>query len=237
MGNSLGELRLENLIRLLFFKHRGDVVRIIEDIKSKYDDEVESSLKDRISPAYVQKKIDKFKRQQKENSPFVAAWIMEYVFMGTKQRELLWHTNDEELEAYKFLYRSACCDRAAEQRTNTTTNEPFFVCLKCQRACEVYRIPNLDVFELQRKIRTEQRKDEEQLTTAVDALGFGGEKPPIIRQNNFNLIQGSDRKQIDSKDVGTVHDIKQLPPMDREVIASKLRRKLDDLDKEEIVEN
>lgn len=230
MGSSLQEKRWENTARLLYFKHRGDLVKVLEDLKAKYEHEVEN-VDERITLDFVEKVIKRFKRQQRINDPYVAVWIMEYVFMGTKQRELDWQVDDQQLEEYKFVYRSVCCDKAVEQRTDTS-KEKFFVCLKCGERCQVYRIPNLDIFEIKRRIRVEKRKDETQLIKAVESLGFGGEKPPIIKQTNYQVITGDrevsrSRKKVKSlpvEDRKLIEATENMDPRDRETVIKELEK-------------
>lgn len=229
MANSLQEERWENTTRLLFFKYRGDLVKVLEDLRVKYGSEVENA-NERITLGFVKKVIDRFKRQLKVNDPFVATWIMEYVFMGTKQREIDWQIDDQELEEFKFLYRSVCCDKATERRRDNDTGEEFFVCLSCNNRCQVYRIPNLDIFEVKRRIRTEKRKDEEQLVKAMDTLGLTGEKAPIIRQTNYQFIAGrteagENRKRVESlpvEDQKLLKDLDNMDPRDRETVRKQL---------------
>ena len=214
MSNSLQRLELENTIRLLFFKHRGDLSAIIKELRDKYGDTVPNS-DERITVIYVKKIIGKLKKQQRMNSPQIAVNIMDYVFMGTKQREQLWDTNNQELEDHKFYYLSGCCDAMTRPHPNTE-GEQRFTCLKCGERCQGYRIPNLKIFELQRKLITEKRKDEDHLVKAVDSLGFGGEKAPIVKNyQSFNQLVTSGPeapKKITSK------ELKQLPDGDRELI-------------------
>jgi len=230
-SNSLQELKWENTARLLFFKHRGDLVRVLEDLQVKYEHEVEN-VKERITLDFVKKVIDKFKKQQKVNDPYVATWVMEYIFMGTKQREVDWQLDDQELEEFKFLYRSVCCDKATEQEKTQDTREEYFVCLECKKRCDVYRIPNLDIFEVKRRIRIEKRKDEEQLVKAVDTLGLTGEKAPIIRQTNYQFITGraeigGGRKRVESlpiEDQKLLKGLDDMDPRDRETVRKQLEK-------------
>lgn len=211
MSDSLPKLEFENKTRLLFFKHRGDVPKIIQDLRETYD--TLDNVDERITVTYVKKIIDKFKRQQRKNCPYVATNIMDYVLMGTKQREQLWSTDNQELEPFRFSYFSGCCD-AMTKRLLDSKGEECFTCLKCDKICQVYRLPNYRTFELQRKLRVEKRKDEEHLVKAVDSLGFGQEKTPI-QKNYFNqVIAGSAPgvKQVTSK------EIKGLPPAAQELI-------------------
>lgn len=230
MSNSLQKLEWENTTRLLYFKHRGDLSKVVKDLRAKYEDEVDN-VGERLSVAFVEKVIRKFKREQKTNDPFVASWIMEYVLMGTKQREILWDIDDQELEEYKFSYRSACCDAATTSRINDK-EETHFICLKCEKICNVYRVPNLEVFNLKKAIRIQKRQDEAQLVKAADNLGFGAEKAPIIKKTyNQVVLQGEvKRKQIQSltkEDQELVRDTKKMSPMDRAALTGKIRRTLD----------
>jgi len=230
MSNSLQKLEWENTTRLLYFKHRGNLAKVVEDLRAKYEDEVDN-VGDRLSVAFVEKVIKKFKKEQKANDPFVASWIMEYILMGTKQREILWDIDEQELEEYKFLYRSACCDAATVSRINDK-EEVHFICLKCEKICNVYRVPNLEIFNLRKQIRVQKRQDEAQLVKAADNLGFGSEKAPIIKKtyNQVVLQGGTKRKQIASltkEDKEFVEDIKKMSPMDRAALNGRIRRQLD----------
>jgi len=231
MAKSLQRLAWENTTRLLYFKHRGDLAKVLVDLRSKYENEVDN-VSDRITLAFVEKVIKKFKKEQKVNDPYVATWVLEYIFMGTKQREVNLDADDTELEQFKFSYRSACCDAFAQPHTHNDNDDITFVCLKCEKVCSAYRVPNLDIFEMKRKLRAEKRKDEEQIVKAVDVLGFGGEKAPLIKETNYQVVLGEGQKKKQVKNLAgadqrAIEDINQLSPMDREVVRGKLRQRLD----------
>lgn len=209
MSDSFAKLELENRTRLLFFKHRGNLVEVIKELKAEYEDEIDN-VNERITVDYVEKIIKKFKREQKKNDPYVATNIMNYVFMGTKQRELLWDVDNQLLEEHKFFYLSGCCDAMTRHHVDDEGNN-IFICLKCSRICQGYRQPDLRIFELQRKLRVEKRKDEDQLVKAIDSLGFGEGKAPIMKQY-FNQVVLPGAKKIDSK------EIRKLPPSEQKLI-------------------
>lgn len=238
MSNSLAKLELENTTRLLFFKHRGDLPAVIKELRAQYGNEIENTG-ERITVAYVSKVIKKLKKQQKANDPFVATNIMDYVFMGTKQRELLWDTDAQELEAYKFYYLSACCNARVTLHTNDE-EEHYFICLKCEKVCSGYRVPDLKIFELQRKLRAEKRSDEEHLVKAADSLGFGEEKAPILKNyQSFNqVVVPESSRRVTSKEIKKlpaneqqlIVEMEEMDPRDRETIRKDLemiRRKVD----------
>ncbi len=234
MAGTLQELEWENKTRLLFFKHRGNIAEIVKELQSIYENEVEN-VGERITVDFVKKVIKKYKKEQKSRDPFVATWILDYIFMGTKQREVFWDIDDKELERHKFLYRSVCCDAATEMHIDQES-EPHFTCMKCDKICRVYRIPNLDVFEVQRKIRVEKRRDEEQLVKAAESLGFGGEKPPLIKQYNQQVVLPGENtpgrkrigvkeiKELPDSDQELVENMKDMDPRDRETIRKNLEK-------------
>lgn len=231
MGSSLAKLELENTTRLLFFKYRGNLVEILKELRDKYEDEVDN-VDERITIKYVEKVIKKFKKEQKANDPFVATNIMRYVFAGTKQRELLWAADDQKLEEHKFYYLSGCCDARTRMHTNDK-GEIHLTCLKCDKICLGYRQVDLRIFELQRKLRAEQRNDEEQLIKAIDSLGFGEGKPPTIHEHyNQVVIGGNDRRQVDSKEIKRlpaghqklIEEMKDMDPRDRETVRKGLEK-------------
>jgi len=216
MPGSLQKLEWENTTRMLFFKHRGDLPRILEDLKNRYKDELDN-VDEEITIEFVRKVIDKFKKQQKANDPYVAINIMDFVLMGTKQREVLWDIDDQKLEEHEFFYRSACCEAMARSHTNDK-GEACFVCLKCGKACNAFRQPDLAVIELRRRLRVEKRKDEEQLVKAAECLGFGGEKAPIFKQQvNQVVIDG--KREIEARRV-TSKEVRRLPSSDQQLIES-----------------
>jgi len=234
MSDSLAKLELENKTRLLFFKHRGDLPAIIKELRDEYENEVDNA-DSRITVEYVEKIIKKFKREQKKNDPFVATNIMNYVLMGTKQREQLWDADNQELESYRFYYLSGCCDAMTKIRTNDK-DEQYFICLKCDKICNGYRLPDLRIFELQRKLRIEKRNDEERLVKAVDSLGFGGEKAPAVKQY-FNQVVVPGAKRVDSKEIKKlpvsdqrlIENMEDMDPRDRETVRKdldKIKRKV-----------
>jgi len=237
MSTTLQKLEWENTIRSSFLKHRGNLSEVLKDLKAKYENEVDNA-DERFTVAFVKKIVSKFKRQEKVNSPFVATWILEYILAGTRQREVLWDGDDQEVEEHKFHYRSGCCDAVAESRT-TEEGTPYFVCLKCGEVCQVYRAPNLSIFEMKRKLRVEKRKDEEQIVKAIDSLGFGGEKPPVIKATYNQVVLGegnSNRKHVESlttENKQLVQDVGDLSSMDREVVIARTRQKLVEMDEKE----
>lgn len=232
MGESLAQLEFENKTRLLFFKHRGDLTKIIQDLRDQYGEIVENSDQ-RITVVYVRKIISKFKRQQKKNCPYVATNIMDYVLMGTKQREQLWSADNQELEPYRFYYLSGCCDAMTKSLIDDK-GEQCFTCLKCDGRCQVYRLPNYRTFELQRKLRVEKRKDEDHLVKAVDSLGFGQEKAPILKNVYNQVIAGTSPgvKQVTSKEIKKlpaedqklIEDMDKMDPRDRESVRKEFER-------------
>jgi len=230
------KFRWENTTRLLYFKHRGNLNKILEELRNLYpasDPEHRvSSKNDNITFQFVQKVIEKFKKQKKnEFAESVASSFMEYAFIGTRQRELQCLQDLENLENYEFILKSGCCDSVAEAHISDD-NEEYYKCLKCGNRCNVYRAPNLSVFELRKKLREELRKDEAHLVQAVTDLGFGGEKTPLIKETHkhFTLNVGDKKGKLQSalveEDKKLLQNIDQQDPRTRESIRKALEKRL-----------
>ena len=213
MANSLEKFKLENKIRLLFFKHRGNLEKIAAEAQ--------------ISIEYVKKIIDKFKAQQRRDpNLFVAQYFMEYIFMGSKERELANREDLEKIDGYALLEKSVCCDASAEPRKDEVKiedNGRTHMCLKCGRTCRIYLVPNSEVFNLRIRLREEMRKDEDHLINAVSELGFGKKNDGLIQQvskiTQYNFVgQG----KVSEDDQKVLNDISGMDPRSRE----KMRRDL-----------
>ncbi|MHA1882013.1 MAG: hypothetical protein ACTSUO_03095 [Candidatus Thorarchaeota archaeon] len=238
MATTEEKFRWENSARLLYFKHRGDLNKILEELRKLYpapDPEHRVfSENDNITFQFVQKVIEKFKKQRKtEFAESVVSSFMEYAFIGTRQRELQCLQDLEKLGDYEFVLQSGCCDSPVERCVDDNERE-YYRCLKCGNQCSVHRTPNLSVFELRRKLRRELREDEAHLIQAVTDLGFGGEKPPLIKETHkhftLNVNAGEKRKQIPSnlveEDKQLLEDIDQQDPRTREAIRKTLEKRL-----------
>lgn len=213
MANSIEKFKLENKIRLLFFKHRGELDKI--------------AAESQVSIEYVKKIIDKFKAQQRRDpNLFVAQYFMEYIFMGSKERELSNREDLEKIEGYELLIRSVCCDAVAEPRKDEVKVEEAgrtHMCLKCGRTCRIYKVPNSEVYNIRIRLREEMRKDEDHLMNAVSELGFGknnvGPSQLVNKVTQYNFIGQSKVSEDDQK---VLSDISNLDPRSRE----KMRRDL-----------
>jgi len=126
------------------------------------------------------------------------------------------------------------------EKCTSDSDEEYYRCLKCGNRCNVYRTPNLSVFELRKKLREELRKDESHLIQAVTDLGFGGEKSPLIKETHkhYTLSIGADanKKKVQSnlieKDKQLLQEIDQQDPRTRESIRKALEKRLMQLEGE-----
>jgi hypothetical protein len=211
MTKSIEKFKLDDKIRLLFFKYRGDLNKIAIEAKSPVE--------------YVKKVIDKFKEEQKHNpNLFVVQYFMEYTFMGAKEREIANRDDLDKVVNYENILKSVCCNTIVRNRDDIPTQQDGLthICLKCNRLCRTYEDLNLEIFDLKIRLREEMRKDEEHLLKAVEDLGFGERKEEVTKVQQFNYIASG--KDVSEDDKKVLTDIANADPRTRERIRKEIQK-------------
>jgi len=226
----LDRLRVESKIRVLSFKHRGDVGSIVEEIRKEFPDHGCA-----LTVVYVKRVIKKFKTEETTNTPFVAAWTFEYLMQGIRQRQIEWEEEFALYNEHRFKRMSFCCNSIAVE--HTFDGLAGWLCTRCTEACQVRNELNLEIMRSIRNARMEKRKDDADLAKAVEALGFG--KSAGTTQNTVVLPEATVRKENTTKRVestevpkaiqGAVAGVKTMSPMDQTLVLGQIQQTLDDV--------
>lgn len=223
MSASEEKFRWENTARLLYFKYRGNLTQVTDELRKIYENP-------NISFEFVVKVIKKFKEQQKrEYGVNVAANFLEYAFAGTKQREIGCTEDLDKLSKHEFILRSGCCNAVAERKVRESDQVEYFVCLKCAGHCSTYKVPDLEVFAFRQGLREEIRKDEQQLVKSVTDLGFAGEEkvPQILEKHThyeLNTGQGLPPDSLPEADRKILQDVRQVDSRTRESAIKEIEK-------------
>lgn len=199
--DNIEKFRLESKIRVAFFKHRGDVVRIADELG--------------IDIRYIEKIVCKIKRRKKRDvSYWLATSIMELIHIGFTQRTLRLSNFCNELENERYAEVSMCCSEPVKREQSDSTPK----CLKCDKECRTKTVSRAGVITLIDKLHISLREEEKQLADFAVKMGFLGKeelpKPPIVKQDVFVLGGGVDRKIVDGID--------ELSPMEGERLRKSL---------------
>lgn len=228
------KLALENRCRMLGCKYRGDIPRIVKELRATFPN-MDHRV---ITLKYVGRVLNKYKDQEVDGSPLVATWVIEYLIEGIRQRQVEWSDEADLLEQSKYINMSYCCNKVAVQHTFDELPDESWLCTSCLEACQVRRTVDIDVLRFLRTSRIEKRKDDAALAKAIEDIGYG--KQSGATQNTFQAVLPGARpedcvpKRIDSTQIPApvqtvVKDMNALSPMDRAVFAGQIQQSLDDV--------
>jgi len=231
MSSSLQKYSLESNIRFFYFRYRGDIAKIVENLKKLpgYQDA-------NIDPIYVEKVIKKFKRQRKNDWNLNTCYtFMEYLHMGAQERLARYQEWLDKLENASEIRVSSCHRAPVGQRETEEGLE--YVCLQpgCGKPCETMLLQEPGIYDLRLKILEEMRKDEELLLKAIKDLGFSANPPEEVKRiTNYNLIthveSPSHSKKVNAKEVEIIEDTKDFTPIMREKLIKDIEKKLESED-------
>jgi hypothetical protein len=214
---------LEERIRLLCFKHRGNVELVAKE--------------GNVPVEYARKIIDKLRKQQKRDvSMMVSSTIAEQVLIGTEQRKayLIELLNQEMSKPPEE--RSICCHNHV--KTYIWEGEQQKKCLKCGNACEIELLDNRKK-PLILNIINQLRAEDESVVDFLERLGFVNKQLPEagtkITQYNINMGNHPPRTppesqtqpaQLDGSDQKLLTDASNLDPRTREALRNELKKKM-----------
>lgn len=196
--------KLDNKILLCFYKHRGDIFAISQELGVPED--------------YIQKITKKIKNRQKRECDFlISSTIMEHLMMGTNQRTKALSDILARLDRHIESYVSACCEAPFTVRTELATTPTYF-CSSCTEMCRVICKLDKECVTLVNETITNLRDEDDAIVKFADKLGFTNkEEQPQTKITQYNINVAG---QLDE---GTKQDVQKLTHAER----NKLRRTIE----------
>ena len=183
MTTGIERFKMEEKIRMLFFKHRGNILAIAKE----GDVDVE----------YVRKITQKIKRRRLSEADFsIACNISEAILLGREQRLYYLQRRLDDILTHKHLV-SVCCSSSVKE--NMWEEEIHYKCKKCGADCEVDLSDDISDLNVTRLVDL-MRKEDEMIGKFLALMGFvakGGELAP-------ELEPAKPIKRLESKDIITV---------------------------------
>jgi hypothetical protein len=209
MSNSLEQIKLESAITVAFYKHRGDVSAIAQELQISFD--------------YIRRVTDKLRRKMKRNvSVDISVSIMQTLWMGYLQRTSYLNECLAQLKGKEVAEVSLCCNKPV--KWTDTGDQRICMCLKCGKSTHIHTIQKKEIYELIRLFSVELREEDKNLVDFADKMGFTfAEKPPVIKEGPVfvlgNMSIAEDDKSIVSK-------FENMKPIEREKIRKELEQNL-----------
>lgn len=208
MSTGIEKYRLENKVRLLFFKYRGDIEKI--------------AAEGNVPIEYVQKIVAKIKRRQKRDVDYwIASTITEYIMMGIEQRTQCLSNLLNELMAEKSVNVSMCCGYPVNE--HKWDDEKHYICQKCDKDCAVTLVDRRNFIIIHKTIEL-LRQEQESVVDFMTKFGYTNkEDTPVNKITQFNIVAGGALTTQDKKLLG---DVSELDPRTREKLRKDLERQI-----------
>jgi len=209
---NIKKFNLDNRIALSFYKHRGDVEAVAEEI--------------RVELPYVKKITSKLKRKIKRDvASHLAMSIMSEIWMGYKQRVEILSECVNELRGAESAEVSLCC--SAPVRVNQDGSEFPSTCLKCGNPTHTHVIHKTSIYSTIQKFVSELREESKHLGEFAKMMGFtlvDMTPPPqqVYKQNI--IVLGSEGKDLSTEDRQRVMEVDQMTGMERQTVRRKIER-------------
>jgi len=206
MTTQITKFQLEERIRRLYFKHRGNVSAVIEETG--------------LDENYVRKVTNRIRKGFKHDVSFqIACHITEAILAGREQRLILLEDRLKEVLSKKEVI-SICCSSPVS--IHTYDDSTWYKCKKCGNNCETMESDGVNDNTVI-KIIDRMRREDEYIGKFLAAMGLILNSPdsPTQLQQSQEERSPRDSIQVESKEV--------LPPAEQ-----KLLEKLNKLDPSEI---
>jgi len=210
MSTGIEKYRLENKVRLLFFKYRGDIGKIADE--------------GNVPIEYVQKLVAKIKRRQKRDVDYwIASTITEYIMMGIQQRTECLTKLLNELMDKKSALISICCGYPVTE--HMWDDEKHYVCQKCDKDCSVNLVDNKNLSAIHTTIEL-LKKEQDGMVDFMTKFGYTNkEDPPVNKITQFNIVTGGKLTEQDQK---LLSNVSELDPRTRERLRKDLEKQIID---------
>ena len=216
MSKEIEKFRSEEVIRIAFLKHRGDVLKIAAETGHDL--------------TYVKKITSKIKkRQQRDVDRLVANDIARAILCGAEQREHIYLTYLNSLEGKETALVSQCCNVPVKKYPY----DDIYNCTKCLKTCGTKVIEKREIYGLVLKFAAELRKESKFLMDFAIKMGFTDKiEPPVTKITQYNVaLPGS--VLTDDKDVKILRSLELLSGPERQQLRRKLTQEIVDAKFEE----
>jgi hypothetical protein len=209
------EGRIIERIRVSYIKHRGNLIRVLDEVK--------------LPQEYVEKIVTKLRKENKSDTKrLVADTILEHLLLGHQSRvqhaeEILATAEKEEKQL-----RSSCCTGNVRKMhvDGVDLQELQYECLKCGEMCDIYYWIDQDAMNLRLNAIDSLRREDESLIKFLEKLGYTEKKeqPPqtVIQQQNI-VVMPNAQGQVSAEDM---KNIQALRPMEQEQLRLNIEKEL-----------
>ena len=196
MGTSIEEYRMEERVRKAYFRHRGNLLAVLDETK--------------LPKEYIEKAVLKIKKGEDwKVSRLVAEEISREMLLGRQQR--IGHLV-QEIEMYREnekVKKSTCCKDLV--RRLDTDGVIQYECLGCGNFTDIVEVVNPDAHKMLLVALDELRKEDELFYKFSEKVGIF-ETPPqtvIKNQQNFVVMPKGELDEATVKEISALSRVEQ----------------------------
>lgn len=221
MSNQITKFQLEEKIRRLYFKHRGNLNAIIEE--TGLDEE------------YIRKVTNRIRKKFKHDVSFeIACFVTEALLSGREQRLVILEDRLREILQKKSVVSLCCGYPIAIHEYGGST---WFRCKKCQQNCETTETDQVNDNTLIKFI-DRMRKEDELIGKFLATMGIIAKNPDLpIEEGRKNLPENPTidievEEELPPAEQKLIQKLKLLDPSDinriRRLVESEVNRVTND---------
>lgn len=201
MSMNIEKFKLLEKIKKSYLKHRGDVIKVAEELNLPLD--------------YIRRQVKKLEKADNDAvSVVIADNLTEYILLGYRSRVEYLTSMLEKLDNRDQVLVSVCCGEIVEEESDG------YKCLKCGKICRVKVADRKMVFELKSKILEQLREEDRVLVEFAEKMGYTFQRPKEEHKHIHYEVK------IENVNGETVRKLQELDPMERERVIKELERKL-----------
>ena len=208
-------------IKLSYLKHRGDVLRVSEELG--------------IPLEYVKKVVNKIKKQEERDvRVLISHTIAQQILLGYQSRVKNYMDMLAKLENRDQVIVSLCC--RAPVKVEIRNGRRVDVCMKCNKECNVEIVDKVTLYRIKKELLEQLREEDRLLVDFAEKMGYTSkeEVPQTVVYNRQNIAVITGAKGVDREVAG---QLEQLSPRDREILIKELEKKIEEEERSANKEN
>lgn len=209
--NNINKYKLEEEIRLSYYKHRGNLLAVSNDLN--------------VPLAEVKRVGEKMQRRDRRDvSCVMARTLMEHIMLGHSQR--IQHLIDllHKIEKAELTIVSVCCKAPVESKLKYKKLE--YTCLMCNKICKVKKPDFSEFTNIRFSVLRELRVEDKSLISFAEKMGYTEAIPAPVHNIQQNVLYVEKDRKLSSEGKALVEEVANLPPVDRERLRKSIEKRM-----------
>ena len=207
------ESKVQEKIRVSFLRNRGNVSKVVKEVK--------------LPEEYVVKALEKFRKAYKsEANRLISDNILTHLLFGYHSRVEHLMEIISKLENVEKIKRSTCCQKAVRPLEKADDQgRQAYECLECGNETQMIELLNEEALSQKMTAIDMLRKEDSEMCRFAEKLGYTikDSTPPVINNTQNILVMPGQNGQIDME---KVQELEKLKPIEQEALRQRIEKEL-----------